>query len=133
MSDSTRGGVELKDWTEPGYRPLIFSDDWQVAILNWESGADLNHLQWIEKHNHTDEVFILLSGKATLITEENGSFHLFEGIPGRVLNVLSGTWHTVIGYEGCSWVIVEKKDTHLNDVEKRELTHAELERIRLKL
>ena len=37
----TERGLEVHEWNEDGYQPLVFSHDWQVAILNWEPIFDL--------------------------------------------------------------------------------------------
>jgi len=36
--------------TEEGYKPLVFSADWQVAHLNWEPLFDLENAGEIERN-----------------------------------------------------------------------------------
>ena len=66
MADARNLSLEVLSWAETGYRPLVFSADWQVALLNWEPIFDLANVGEIERHNQTDEVFVLVRGRAAL-------------------------------------------------------------------
>ncbi len=126
----TRAGLEVFHWEEQGYQPLIFFDDWQVALLNWEPGFDLRNLGEIECHHQTDEVFVLLRGKALLFTlTGDGQMQAEDMQPGVLYNVPAGVWHNLLSTRDAAWVIVEKRDTHLNDVEFRQLTQDEKDRL----
>lgn len=129
MTDRT--GIEIFQWEEVGYSPLVFFDGWQVALLNWEPPFDPKNLGEIERHNNTDEVFVLLKGKAILfsITAE-GKIQVEEMIPHAVYNVTQATWHNLIASKDSSWIIVENRDTHLNDTEYRTLSNKEQKTIK---
>lgn len=129
---SERAGLEIFRWERQGYQPLIFFQDWQVALLNWEPVFDLRHLGEIERHNYTDEVFVLLRGNALLFTLTAGGEMQAEDMqPGVLYNVPAGVWHNLLSTREAAWVIVEKRDTHLNDVEFRQLTRDEKARLLL--
>ena len=66
MTNAGDLALEVLSWADTGYRPLVFSDGWQVALLNWEPIFDLANVGEIERHNHTDEVFVLVRGRAAL-------------------------------------------------------------------
>ena len=53
--------------------------------------------------------------------------------PGVVYNVIKGTWHCNLSSRDASWIIVENKDTHLNDTQLRPLEDEELALIRRQL
>lgn len=132
MEKGERAGLEIFRWDEQGYQPLIFFEDWQVALLNWEPVFDLRNLGEIERHNHTDEVFVLLRGKALLFTlTKNGQMQVEDMQAGVLYNVPAGVWHNLLSTRDAAWVIVEKRDTHLNDVESRQLTQDEKVRLSL--
>lgn len=118
--------IEIFSYEKPGYQPLVFSNDWQVAILNWEPEAQASTITQLEKHSFTDEVFVLIRGTAAIASTTNDEIMIIEAIPGVVYNVKMGSWHTVIGLIGSSWIIVENRDTHKNDTEYRPLTDDEL-------
>jgi hypothetical protein len=119
-------GLEVFQWEGQGYQPLIFSQDWQVAQLNWEPLFDLEKLGEIERHNHTNEVFVLVRGRALLFTLTDGGYMQAEDMVSNVLyNVTQGSWHNLLATRDATWIIVEKRDTHLNDTEFRQLTQSE--------
>ena len=119
--------LQILSWDEEGYAPLVFSQGWQTAILNWEPGADVEAVYRVERHNLTDEVFILWRGSGALVIAEPEGIIVVDAVPGVIYNVTIGTWHTVIGTRDSSWIIVENKNTHLGDTEYRDLTSDELD------
>ena len=125
--DKNSNSLQQMVWQQDGYQPLIFSHDWQVAILNWEPAANANMISEVERHVQTDEVFILWRGAAALVTVDMDGLKITEAVPGVVYNVIMGSWHTVIGTRESSWIIVENRDTHLSDTEMRLLTKTELQ------
>lgn len=121
-----QNGVESFHWDETGYQPLVFFDGWQTAILNWESVFDLDNIGEIERHIETDEVFVLVSGKAVLFSiTESGELSVIEMIPNVIYNVTQSTWHNLIASKDAKWIIVENRDTHKNDTSYRELSDEE--------
>ena len=101
-----RSVLQVFEYTGEGYSPLVFSHDWQTAILNWEPAADATNLHEIERHIRSDEVFVLWRGKGAFVIMEEDGLRIVEAIPGTVYNVPMGTWHTVIGdrdHPGSSW------------------------------
>lgn len=125
--------LNMYQWDQPGYKPLVFSHDWQVAILNWEPAALVTAITEVERHNCTDEIFILTRGAAALVTINKEGLKVTEAIPGAIYNVTTGSWHTVIGTRESSWIIVENKNTHINDTEMRPLTVDEFQTFRTNL
>jgi len=123
----TKSNLEIRSWKEESYKPLIFSQDWQVAILNWEPGAEVEAVHRVERHVLTDEVFVLLRGSGALVIIDPDGVRVVNALQETVYNVTKSTWHTVIGSQDSSWLIVEKKNTHLGDTEYRPLSKEEME------
>ncbi len=129
----SRRGLEVHEWDEDGYKPLVFSHDWMISILNWEPIFALEKAGEIEHHNQTDEVFVLTKGKAVIFTVDEQGMQVEEMKIGAVYNVLKGVWHNLISTRDASWIIVENRDTHLNDCEFRQLSAEELENLNTNL
>jgi mannose-6-phosphate isomerase-like protein (cupin superfamily) len=118
--------LETYTWADTGYQPLVFSHDWQVALLNWEPPFDLDRLGEIERHNHTDEVFVLVKGSALLFAiSEDGQMRIADMQPGVVHNVTKGSWHGLVATRDVQIIIIENRDTHLHDNEFRFLSSSE--------
>ncbi|MBI5667639.1 MAG: hypothetical protein HZC41_06490 [Chloroflexi bacterium] len=119
--------LEVYNWDGVGYKPLVFSDGWQVALLNWEPLFDRANLTEIERHNHSDEVFILMIGRAVLFTRREGeALAAVEMTRGTIYNVPRGVWHNLVATRDVMFTIVENRDTHLHDTEIRPITVDEL-------
>jgi mannose-6-phosphate isomerase-like protein (cupin superfamily) len=130
MRAESAAGFEAYTWSEAGYRPLVFSHDWQAALLNWQPDYDLEKATQVERHNATDEVFVLIQGRAVLICAVEDALEAVDMQPGAIYNVRQGTWHALVATRDARWVIVENRDTHLHDCEFRRITEAEMSRVR---
>jgi len=120
--------IKIYRWEQEGYKPLVYSDGWQVALLNWEPLFDRENLDEIERHNQTDEVFVLLRGWSVLfVRPESGTLEAIDMEPGVIYNVPKGVWHNLVASRDVAFLIVENKNTHLNDTEIRPIEVGELE------
>jgi mannose-6-phosphate isomerase-like protein (cupin superfamily) len=119
-------GLEIYQWDGEGFKPLVFSHGWQVALLNWLPIFELEGLVELERHNLTDEIFILLDGKAVLITQaEDEPLQISEMKSGCLYNVLKGVWHANIAARDVRMAIIENENTHLFDGENRPIKPSE--------
>jgi len=110
-----------------GYNPLLLTPNWQAAILNWDPSCDRANLNKIERHNHTDEVFVLLRGKSVLFSrQEDEALQAYDLEPGVIYNVPKRVWHGLVADKEASFLIVEDLNTHLHDTEVRQISTEEL-------
>ena len=72
-------------------------------------------MEFMERHTHTDEVFVLLNGLATLILGGNGPhasvLFLQDMEKGKIYNVKRNAWHAILTSQDATILIVENKDT----------------------
>jgi len=125
--------LEVREYADEGYKPLVDFNDWRVAILNYIDEIHPDRNQTLERHMLTDEVFVLLRGKASLIIGGNG-----PGLgdvdpqclePGKLYNVRRSTWHTVLMSRDASILIVENRDTGASNTEYARLPQSSLEKM----
>lgn len=113
--------IEQYQISDNGYHPFLIRDGWQVAQLNYMPEQEIGNIVKLDIHHLTDEVFILLNGKAVLIGAEiNGNDVNFEVElmkPNITYNIPVGTWHNIAMSKDCEIIIVEKSDTHIADFE----------------
>lgn len=126
--------IERYFHTGDGYNPFLVRPGWQVAQLNFTAILSLDRLEKVERHQHTDEVFVLMRGRSVLIAaaEESGRlrFTTQPMEPFVTYNIPTGCWHWIVMEPGDLVLIVEKDRTHLGDVEYRPLQPAELADLR---
>lgn len=107
--------IEIKEYTAPGYSPVIDYESWRVAVLNSIDELDVENLTDMQKHNLSDEVFVLLKGSCTLFTGGNGdtigNISATAMEPLKMYNVKAGVWHTHTLTEDSSVLIVENRNT----------------------
>ena len=126
-------GIERYFHEGPGYEPFLIRDGWQVAQLNFLPELRPEAIRRIERHKATDEVFILFDGRSQLLAAvENAAGLQWEVCRmerGVTYNIPAGMWHSIAMSPGDVVLIVEKSNTHLNDVEYRELSAEEYEQL----
>lgn len=107
--------IEIKEYKEEGYSPVIDYESWRVAVLNYIDELEVPNLKTMQKHTLSDEVFVLLKGDFTLFTggcgDRVGTISSVKLEPYKMYNVKAGVWHTHTLTEGTSVLIVENRNT----------------------
>jgi ureidoglycolate hydrolase len=107
--------IEIREFTGPGYQPVIDFASWRVAVLNYLDENHPDQIKSMERHNETDEVFVMLKGQGILFLGEGiaGIEKVHPQImeAGKIYNVKRGVWHTVVLSRSGSVLIVENRDT----------------------
>ncbi len=109
--------LQVAEYTGDGYMPLIDYADWRVAILRYIDELLPDRLDKMQRHDETDEVFVLLAGHCILFLGA-GDATVTEVVaqdmePQRLYNVKRGCWHTHTLSTDAVVLIVENRDTAL--------------------
>ena len=120
-----------------GFHPFMISDGWQVAQLNYMEEQHIDNINKVDVHFETDEVFVLLEGKAVLIAVVfDGDKPIFEielMKKNSTYNIPKNRWHNIAMEEGSKVLIVEKSNTHLGDFEYKYLSESILAELKAKV
>ena len=126
--------IETYSTTKEGYHPFLIRESWQVAQLNYIEDQHIKNIDKIEVHHNTDEVFVLLKGKSILITvdliNEEPMFKADVMKPYFTYNIPQNVWHNIAMEKGSEVLIIEKSNTHLNDVEYLNLTDKQISKLK---
>jgi ureidoglycolate hydrolase len=126
--------IDVTSYQGEGYLPMIDFEAWRVAILRYCEELEVQNLTNMQKHNDTDEVFVLLEGNCTLFTGGKGDeIQEIDAIamkPLQLYNVKQGVWHTHTLDLAATVLIVENRDTSDINSPKNILTSEQLEKIR---
>lgn len=107
--------IAIHEYTGVGYERTMHFEQWRVAIANYGEKFDAEKYDKIERHLLTDEVFVLLQGKASLVIGKE--LRSFEMEPGKIYNVKAGSWHNVLLDRDAKVLIVENHNTSLENTE----------------
>ena len=105
--------IEIFAHTGEGYERTMHYGEWRVAFLNYAERFD--QITYLERHMLTDEVFVLLGGRAKLIVGEDRQEYPME--PKKLYNVKRGAWHAVKVSGDAQLLIVENHSTGADNTE----------------
>lgn len=104
--------LEIHQYSGTGFQPLVDYGAWRVALLN---AASLEQVVEFQRHNETDEVFVLLQGRCLLFLGEGGEqvtqIYARDMLPFHLYNVRRGAWHAHCLTPDAKVLIVENCDT----------------------
>jgi hypothetical protein len=112
---------------------LIDYDKWRVAILRYCDDLLPERIFAMQRHNETDEVFVLLEGRCILFLGEGNdtitSITAVDMVPRKLYNVKRGVWHSHTLNNDASVLIVENRDTTIQNSPKKLLNDNQRRRI----
>lgn len=116
------------------YLPLVDYKTWRVAVLREDDTLTPRTITFLERHDASDEVFVLLEGTCLLFWTEQERLGLEDMRaeilePGVVYNVACGTWHSTALTEGTQVLIVENADTDDNNSQYLSLSQEQREHL----
>jgi hypothetical protein len=107
--------LEVCTHDKAGYLPVIDYGAWRVAILNYSDELRAENLTAMQRHNETDEVFVLLKGRCLLFLGEGDeavtAVYAADMQPYKIYNVKKAVWHTHTLSPDAMVLIVENRDT----------------------
>lgn len=125
--------LEIRSHDGAGYQPLIDYDKWRVAILGYCDELLPERIFTMQRHNETDEVFVLLGGRCILFIGEGkeaiASITAVDMVPRKIYNVKRGVWHSHTLNKEASVLIVENSSTTVQNSPKMLLNDDQRRRI----
>ncbi len=107
--------LEIRTYVGEGYTPLVAFGAWRVAILRFIDDLQPHQLDRMQRHDETDEVFVLLAGRCILFLGEGDNeivrIHAQEIMPHTIYNVKRSVWHTHALSEDATVLVIENRDT----------------------
>ena len=107
--------IEVREHNGADYKPLVDYQSWRVALMNYTPDLTPNKINRMQKHDETDEVFVLMTGSCILFIGEGEDavvkVHAVDMEPYKLYNVKRGVWHSHTFSEDARVLIVENCDT----------------------
>lgn len=108
-------GLEVTGSPGEGYNVLTKYQNWRVAVITYAERFERRNIHRLERHMKTDEVFVLMDGKATLFIGQAGTPVDME--PYKAYNVKFGVWHGICVSANAKVLICENDDTGAENTE----------------
>ena len=121
-------GLDILEYGGAGYRRLVNGAKWTLATLNSDERFDEANFSRLERHNLTDETFVLLAGEATLLIGRNAERVRME--PLKYYNVRAGIWHHIFVTPGTRVLVAENADTSVANSDYLDMKTGQLVRRR---
>lgn len=117
--------IQLYTHEKEGFLRKYENSQWCVALKNHAETNGEEAVAHLEKHLYSDEIFILLQGKCTIISavQKNGEleFEFIDMESGTIYMIPKKLWHNTITYESAKLVVIENSDTSSENSERIKL------------
>ena len=120
--------IEVSSCLVDDYSPLVESGQWRVAAICTSEQNSADAIMQLERHNETDEVFVLMRGKAILFIATGqgewgtGKINNVEMESLQVYNVKRGVWHACALGPDAVVLVVENSGTGRSNSDYSQLT-----------
>ncbi|WP_163536414.1 cupin [Gracilibacillus sp. YIM 98692] len=126
--------IEQFAFDQDGMKKVYVNDNWMVGLKNWKPENDINGFNNLERHNETDELFVLLSGECHLVyaEEEDGrlAFSSVQMEQNKVYNIPKTLWHNTITQKDTKLALIEAPDTSMENSDVMELDREQVKEIK---
>ena len=110
-----------------GMQRVFENEKWTVGIKNWKPANDVTGIDCLERHNKTDELFVLVEGSCTLVyaneTEGGLEFGAVKMEKDKVYNIPATCKDTKM-------ILIEDSNTSMENSDILNLTEAQIAEMR---
>lgn len=111
--------IKFYEFAGEGMQCVFENEKWTVGIKNWKPANDITGIDMLERHNKTDELFVLVAGACTLIsaeeTEGGMKFSKVVMEPNKVYNIPATLWHNTITRRDTKMILIEDSNTSMDN------------------
>ncbi|CDZ24957.1 hypothetical protein CCDG5_1859 [[Clostridium] cellulosi] len=126
--------IESYEFTGEGMSRVYENEKWTVGIKNYKPANDIANVDCVERHNETDELFVLLAGSCTLVYAEGADDSLtFKAVkmePNKVYNIPKSLWHNTITKPDTKMILIEDSSTGMSNSDVLNLSSEQIEKLK---
>ncbi len=108
--------------TKSGFDKVFDNTNFKCAFITHSPDYSYGEVKVMKRHNLTDEIFVLLTGKAVMLTLADNVFTETALQENTAYNVKAGTWHYLAITEDASVFVTENADTSALNTDVLNLT-----------
>nr|WP_317377485.1 cupin [uncultured Faecalimonas sp.] len=117
-----------------GMQRVFENEKWTVGIKNWKPANDITGIDCLERHNKTDELFVLVEGSCTLIyaneTENGLELGAVKMEPDKVYNIPARLWHNTVTCKDTKMILIEDSNTSMENSDILSLNESQIARVK---
>lgn len=122
------------EFTGEGMQRVFENEKWTVGIKNWKPANDVTGIDCLERHNLTDELFVLIEGACTLVyaneTDKGLEFGAVKMEKDKVYNIPATLWHNTITQKDTKMILIEDSSTSMDNSDILNLDEAQIAAVR---
>ena len=122
------------EFTGEGMHRVFENEKWTVGIKNWKPANDITGIDCLERHNLTDELFVLIAGSCTLIFANETADGLQIGAvkmePYKVYNIPATLWHNTVTCKDTKMILIEDSSTSSENSDVLALTPEQIGKVK---
>jgi ureidoglycolate hydrolase len=126
--------IEKSEYSGEGLVRVYENETWMVGIKNWKPANDIANIDCLERHNETDELFVLLAGSCTLLFANKGEKGLeIEAEvmePQKLYKIPRSLWHNTVTKKDTKLLLVEDSATSSKNSDVVMLDAAQLAKVK---
>ena len=126
--------IKKYEFNGEGMTRVFENEKWMVGIKNWKPANDITNTNCLERHNKTDELFILIAGKCVLLyaNEVDGELVIEAETmePMKVYNIPATLWHNTVTNKDTKLILVEDSSTSMENSNILDLTQDQIARVK---
>ncbi len=104
--------MQIFDYNGEDFSAVMKYEGWKIGFLRYSER--FSAFRVLERHNLTDEAFVLLAGSATLYEDRTPT--VME--PCKVYNIPKGVWHHIVVSEDATVLVIENSNTSKDNTER---------------
>lgn len=122
--------IEKYSFDLEGMKRVYENSSWMVGIKNWKPSNDISGIDCLERHNKTDELFVLIAGSCTLVsaieTDSGIEINAIEMESNHVYNIPKGLWHNTVTKKDTKLILIEDSSTSMDNSDIYDLSAEEI-------
>lgn len=126
--------IQSYEFSGQGMSRVYENEKWTVGVKNWKPMNDISGIDRLERHNETDELFVLLQGKCTLVfANENHDGIMIDYVrmePFKVYNIPKALWHNTITEQNTKLLLIEDSSTSSQNSNEMMLSTNQIDEIK---
>ena len=117
-----------------GMQRVFENEKWTVGIKNWKPANDITGIDCLERHNKTDELFVLVEGSCTLIyaneTESGLELGAVKMEPDKVDNIPATLWLNTVTCKDTKMILIEDSNTSMENSDILALNESQIAKVK---